>query len=231
VKGTTNLVPISELAIPMTRGAVIGAVLLAGFILFFVVVAVHNLFNGVALISSILWLLLVGGVIADMYRKNGIRRFLIDFLGAYCRRQFVRAVPRPSGPAEIQFGYKLFGWWFVYFAVSVDKIESVAWHAGQATSFAGRDMNDWSVGLWYDHGEPLKSQRMQQWPHADQDLYGVGPSGEKELTAAFGKSIVSFLRQAGAVLQQGKDENTFVRPRADVQKMAAQCPQNPNAIP
>ncbi len=95
---------------PKSRASVIGAIVLAAFILFFVAVAMHNLFERVALIPSILWLLLVGAVIGGMCKEHGIRRFLIHLLGAYALRRFVWSLPNGNGAAEIQFGYRIFGY-------------------------------------------------------------------------------------------------------------------------
>jgi len=78
-------------------------------------------------------------------------------------------------------------------------------------------MNDWSVVLWFDHGDPVKSQRNQRFRKPDQDVHIVGPSRRKDLTTAFGHSVLEFLRQAGADLVPGEDEFTFVRKAANSQ--------------
>jgi len=130
----TDPAPTSELAIPNSRASVIGAIVLATFILLFVVVAVHNLADGTAPIPSILWLLLVGTVIGGMCKERGIRRFLINLLGAYALRQFIWTLPKGNGATEIQFGYRLLGHRFAYFGVPVNRIDSVEWHTGQASS-------------------------------------------------------------------------------------------------
>ena len=76
---------------------------------------------------------------------------------------------------------------------------------------AGRDLGDWSVALWYDHGDPAKSlaQKKHRWP--DQEVYIVGLTGPKNKVDAFGHEFLNFLRQSGVFLVQGENDRKFVR--------------------
>ncbi len=49
----------------------------------------------------------------------------------------------------IGFGYELFGRPFYYLRVEREWVVSVEMNTGQASHFAGRDMDDWQVALWY----------------------------------------------------------------------------------
>ncbi len=206
---------LSEMRIPRPLGAIIAAWFLTAFIGFFVWLGVYNLWHGAAIIASILWLLLVGTIFGLGCKYEGSRKLLIELLGIYSRRHFVQSLPRENGPAEIRFGYRLLGYPFFYLRVPVDKIESVDWSTGQASHQAGRDVHDWSIGLWYQHGDPEKTKREQQWSRRpEQEVYIVGPPDRKEITTALAQSFLEFLGAAGARLVQGENEHTFVRQRS-----------------
>ena len=72
-------------------------------------------------------------------------------------------------------------------------------------------MKDWSVALWYDHGDPEKSKKHHMLRKPDQDVYIVGPSRPKEVTAALGEDFLSFLRVIGSTLLQGDSDSLYVR--------------------
>ena len=200
-----------ELAVPKQMREVVGAMMLASFLLFFVSLAVYNLLNCAAIIPSILWLLLVGAVLAGFSREKGARPFAIEILGAFSLKHFVRTIHRETGGTEIQFGYRMFGRCHLYLTIPVEKIEHINWSTGQATHMARRDMNDWSIAIWYEHGDPIKSQKQKGSLNPDQDVYIVGTPGRKENVAAFGHALLVFLRGSGASLVPGNNECTFVR--------------------
>jgi hypothetical protein len=208
---------LAELPIPKPLHEVIAVIMFQVFICFFVGLAIQNLAEGVALVGSSLWLLLVGSAIFGACKQNGMRKFMVNVLGTYSRRRFVCAISRPDAPTVIEFGFRLFGIRLLDFVIPVERIETVYWSPGQATSMAGRDMKDWSVAIWYEHGDSAKAEEKADRHKPHLDVYIVGPSRKKELTAAFGRSFVEFLRKAGAALGQGKDEKTFVRATATSQ--------------
>jgi hypothetical protein len=76
---------------------------------------------------------------------------------------------------------------------------------------AGRDMKDWSVALWYAHGDSEKSKKHHMLRKPDQDVYIVGPSRRKEDTATLGIEFVSFLSCVGVLLIPGENDNVYVR--------------------
>ena len=114
-----------ELAIPKSRREVIGVIAFEVFILFFVLLAVHNLFQRVAIIASILWLLLIVAVVWSSCRKDGVKRFLIELLGAYSLKHFVRVVPPESGPARFRSGIGFFA--IVFCTLRSPSIRSKVW--------------------------------------------------------------------------------------------------------
>ena len=67
---------------------VIGVCLMAGFLGFFVVLGIHNLLNGTALIPSSLWLLLVGVIFFGFCKERGIKQVIIEIMGAFARQHF-----------------------------------------------------------------------------------------------------------------------------------------------
>jgi hypothetical protein len=203
--------PILELAVPKRIGAVIGATVLTAFVLFSIFLAIYNLFNWMAIIPSVIWLLLIGWTLISLSKEKGCRRFATEILGAFSLKQFVQAIRRENGLNEIQFGYQMFGNRFLYLTIPIDKIDHVNWRTGQATDMAKRDMNDWHVAVWYDHDNSIKSQKKAKWRHPDQDIYIVGPSGRKQEITNFGHALLDFLRKSGASLVQGNNECTFVR--------------------
>jgi len=136
---------------------------------------------------------------------------MIDNIGALVGRQFVEATPRAVTPGEIRFVFKVLGHRFIHCSIALNAIESVEWDAGQATDRIGRDMNDWTVILWFDHNDAAESLRRRRLPKPDQEVYVVGPERRKKTTEAFGLSFVEFLRAAGVILVPGEKENCFVR--------------------
>jgi len=197
--------PILELPVPKFKRVVIGAIMLAAFILFFVLLAIYNLCNFTGIIPSTIWLLLVGIVL------GGWKKFTTDILGTFSRKEFIRAIRRDDGKTDFEYGFRLFGRWFSYFTVAVGKIETVKWNTGQASHFAGRELDDWSVAIWYDHDDPVKSQNALSFKKPDQDLYIIGMSGAKAETAALGQSVLNLLRKSGATFTQGENDCAFVR--------------------
>lgn len=199
--------------VPKSLGMVIGAVVLTAFLTFFVLLAIYNLLNLAAIVSSILWLLLVAAAIFGFCKEKGIRQTAIEILGAFAVKEFIWSVKGESNCRKILFGYKFCGKRFVYREISVPKIESVSWSTGQASSLAGRDVNDWSVAIWSDHDDSERSQRRRKLKYRkpDQDICIVGPTGRKEDAAAFGLKLVEFLRESGAQLLPGDNDSSFFR--------------------
>ncbi len=194
----------AELPVPKRRvevvGVLFGIALMGGFVLFFVGLAVWNLVHGVGLIQSGVWLLLVGAVTWGCFQgSGGWRLLLIKFVGLFTTRHSIVHVADGDRPAEVWFGYRVFGRRFDYVRVPVDKIKSVDWHTGQLSDQAGRDVNDWRVMVWFYREK------------AGRDLHFVSSEGPKEDVAAFGLELVAFLRDAGAKLVEGDDDCAYAR--------------------
>ncbi|MHC4911379.1 MAG: hypothetical protein ACYTE5_00025 [Planctomycetota bacterium] len=208
----------SEMSIPKPTGEVIAAWVFTAFIVCFVTLSVSNLLNRVAILPSILLLLLVAAVVWAGCGEEGMRQFLINILGSFASKHFAESISGTKHPTEIRFGFRLLGHRYFYLTIPLDKIETVEWDTGQATDLAGHDMNDWHITIWFDHDDPSKSQKQQDWHRKpDQDVYIVGPHRRKEDAVAFGRSLLDFLRQAGASLVKGQDECSFVRKAPDTE--------------
>lgn len=197
-----------EMPIPKPYSEVILSIVLTSFVLFFVSLAILNLVDRIAVIPSILWLLYVSLIIQFRCKENGIYGFFINFLGKFSLRQFVER----NQTTEIRFGYQLAGYRLLYFKIPVNKIESVEWKPGQASERAGRDMNDWYVSLWFDHDDPIKSQKKLGLRKPDQDVYVVSSARRREDTEFFGMAFLNFLQESGVFLSPvGEDKTTFSR--------------------
>jgi hypothetical protein len=170
------------------------------------IMAMLNLITGTAVIVSGIWLIFISIMIWKACKNaGGLHKYLVNRLGEIAGRKFVESTSYKKAPTEIRFGYELFGHRFIQLVVKTDTIESVEWDKGQASGMTGRDMNDWSVYLWFDHNDPAKRKSWSR--KQDQEIYVVGPSRRWEDTDAFGRSFVDFLRAAGAILV--KSDNVF----------------------
>ncbi len=205
-----------ELRVPKTLreevGAVVGTIMLTAFVVFFVWLAIYDLLNSVAYIPSILWLALVGTIIFGFLKEFGPKQVLIEVMGFFAPKQFIWTVPRDDTTKEIHYGFQVFGHRFSYWKIPADKITEVYWNTGQTTHQVGRDMNDWSVVVWYEHNDPAKTLKREKYSkNPDQELYLIGPPGKKEDTTAFGHSLLDLLRKSGVSLIPSEDECHFQR--------------------
>jgi len=210
--------PVPRLPLPPDGGAC-GVVFAALFVGFFVALAVYNLiaFGTVPMcacgtVASAVWLTLVAYCLALALWQVGLWGSVVALLGPFSHRQFVDARHTDDGTV-IGFGYQLFGRRFYYLRVTTDRITSVDMSSGQGTALAGRDMNDWSVALWYR--DPTALARVL-WPGSPSDeVYIVGPARAREETAELLAVVVAFLRAAGCDLQPGESETEFRHDRGD----------------
>ena len=207
---------------PGSGGAVFHTVFYT-VVVFFVAVAISNLvdYESVplyAVISSVLWLLIVAFHIKEgISDEGGLRLFIIYRLANLSAHQFVEIIPRHGDDLMVRFGFTLLGRDFNHLQIRRAKLASVAWSWGQATSLAGRDMNDWQVIVGYDC---KLSTRWTLGPSESDDpeqaVHIVGPEGPKHEAAALGGSLVDFFRSAGIELHPTKDECGFTtRKQAD----------------
>ena len=205
--------PDLEMTIPKARSDTVWESVFTFIVVFFSILGIVNLTNRVAIIPSSIWLIFVASIIWNGCREAGsVRRYLADRIAIFGGRAFVLYPSDQGNPARIRFGYELFGRRVFQRDVRVDRIESVVWNPGQATSMAGHDMKDWHVVLWFDHCNPEKSKKDHMLHKPDQELHIVGPSRRKEDTSALGHEFLAFLRKAGVQLTQGEADNVYVRP-------------------
>lgn len=204
----------AQMTIPKSRSEVVFNVILSAIVVFFLLLAVFALLIQVAIVASCLWIVIVAAMVsATCKSEGGFRKFLINRLGDVVGRKFVET----STSGEIRFGYQLLGYRFLQRSVSLNKVASVEWSPGQASGMAGRDMNDWIIGLWFDRPDPIK-RKNKTYLKADQNVYVVGPSRRKEDTRSLGLSFVAFLCSAGLTLVEDEKENCFVRIRDGIPK-------------
>lgn len=225
-----SAMPHFEMTIPKSRSEVFWTGFFSLIAVAFSILALLNLANLITVIPSVLWLVIVTWILWSGCREaGGARRYMIDWLAAFAGRRFVLSSPETARPTCIRFGYELFGHRFYQKDVEIEAIESVEWSPGQATSMAGRDMKDWSVALWHDHGDPERSKKRHMLRKPSQDVYIVGPSRCKEDTAILGREFVSFLDKIGVRLRQGTDDNLFAKETPREEKI--QQNRGANALP
>jgi hypothetical protein len=161
--------------------------------------------------ASVMWLLLVGAMVLETCRQEGgPLQFVINRVASLFAVGFVEVVRTEGGGSVVRFGGLMFGCRFPRLEVRLDGIVSVGWHTGQASALAGRDMNDWSVVVWFDFGAMTLS-KARRWPHRGQDVHCVGPSGPRAEAAELGARLVELLRGAGAALAPTEGGVKFVR--------------------
>jgi hypothetical protein len=189
-----------EMPIPKVRSEAVFQCVIFSVVACFTFIASINLSRGEALIASIIWIALVTVATWTACKEaGGWRGFLINHLGDVLGQRFIESVP-----GSIRFGFQCLGHRFIQRSIPLDKVKAVEWTAGQATSMAKRDMNDWTVWLWFEHGNAAKTEAMRKWPgrNPEQDLCGIGPSDRKKRSEMLGLSVVGFLREAGVDLVQ-----------------------------
>lgn len=198
--------------IPKPMGEIIGAVLYTCLVLIISLLSIYNLlrypFVIGSTIASLLWLALIVWYLTSAFMKAGVQQYLTNLYGYYACGHFIESIRQNNLPAKIRFGYRLFGHRFYYLSLPVDRIKRVEWSTGQASSLAGKDMNDWSVVIWYGHDASMERTTVP-------GIYIVGPARRKTDTAAFGQDVIRFLNDAGVMLLAEKDHCTFTRQHDD----------------
>lgn len=163
-----------------------------------------------AIVASVLWIGLMVVVITwNIWEAGGVRHYLINCLGNYSHRHFVRANP-PTGKAEtVLIGYSLLGRDWICLEVDSKAISTIEWCAGQGSALSGRDLNDWNVVLWY---HPPRGKKIRYPSIRQEELFIVGPFGPRSTVEEFGKQLVEFLIGAGVKLQPGRNNCEFNTP-------------------
>ena len=174
---------VPRLIIPRARRDVVVVVIGMTIVATFFALAVWNLLREIAVISSTLWLLLVALGIVNGIREWGLRGFVAGTLGAFSRYQVLVV----RDPSTLETGFRLFGLDIVEHRIAAEDLIAIRWNKGQASDMAGRDVNDWSVLLWYRD------------PKADgkQAVLPIGSARAKAVTEELGRRIIAFLDQTG----------------------------------
>ena len=205
-----RLTSVARMDIPRSSSAVFDIVV-STFLGLFVAVAISNLvdYESVplyAIILSVLWLLIVAtGFTFSIQDDRGLRPFIINRVANLSAHQFVEIIPQQGDDLMVRFGFTLLERDYTHFQIRRAKLASVEWSAGQATSLAHEDMNDWSVHVAYDCKGAYREEAM----------HFVGISGPKHEAAALGGSLVDFFRSAGIELHPTKNECEFTTQKQD----------------
>lgn len=204
--------PATRMELPRPDGAIFIAIF-STIIAFFVAVAFYNLahyrvFPVYAIVLSIIWLLIVtASVYCGITEEHGVRNFVCNRMAPFSRHHFVEALQRAGAGQVVRFCFTFFNRRFTLLEIPSSKIASIKWSAGQATSLAGRDMEDWHVVVWY-HRNGSK-----RWTTADdyreEALHIVGPSGPKTKTARTGQALVAFLESRGVIFVPASNKCEF----------------------
>lgn len=164
-------------------------------------------------VAAVFWLALVIFVAGAALYVLGPRALFAVLLGRFSLRHFVEAEGE-GGRIVIRFGFELNACRYCRFRVEGEQLIAVEMGTGQATELAQRDMDDWSVALWYRTQRRWHRSRQPRY-HDDEDVYIVGASGPKQDTAQFLAVFIAFLRAAGVELRPGEGENEFLATPSD----------------
>jgi len=180
-------------------GVLVSAVIFTVVMIVSVAMATQNLVNRVAVIPSSFWLLVLATVFIINMREAGFRSLVLSMLDAFSRRQVLRVSIGSEGRTELGIGFRLLGRDLYPLIIPVQSLVSLYWSAGQASDMAGRDCDDWSVVLWYLHGnaeERAKQERIGLRRPGQHPVI-IGPSRPRSVTEALGQQVVQFLSENG----------------------------------
>ncbi len=179
--------------------------------LFFSWLSVYAILNGFAVVAPTLWLVIFGLMVGSDILGNGIWRWPVDCLGMLIGREVIWYRLNEPSVERIYFGLRVFGVRLAHHSLAVPSIETVDWGAGQGTGMVGRDMDDWYITIWFDHGREKKRRRRKKYHRPDQDSLCLSLDERKDRVESFAMDLVEFLREAGAHLVKDGSENRFVR--------------------
>lgn len=163
--------------------------------------------QAVSVVGACIWLLIVSyGVFGYCRDWGGLREASLDLLEVFAWLQFVECLADASDKVVVRFGFSIFGFRFLRLRVAVNKISRVEVGVAQGQGFG-------IVLVSYDHDELEPTHRRRRARHrgTGAGLYTVGPSMGWERVVRLGRSLVKFLRDAGAKLSRAEDGYTWVR--------------------
>ncbi|NQZ68746.1 MAG: hypothetical protein HRT89_11830 [Lentisphaeria bacterium] len=197
-------------------------ILLSGAIMIFILLlfvgwtswlAINNLFwserSLVPVVSSVLWLMIVGICVFSIISDQGVKRAAVCILGVFSLDHFIDISGNDFSDRLVGYGFRCFGSRFYFDRVPLDRVTLITWSTGQTSFHAGRDMDDWHVAIWYKPTPPQKS-RVPFGRRSEEDLFILDLWGPKMRIAEFGKCIVELMIAANHSLVQGKDDCSFV---------------------
>lgn len=145
-------------------------------------------------VASVIWIVFtVWCVWVSISMDGGFQRWAIARLGQFGCKHFVWIDRVEGEPPRILTGFRWGRRRFFYYSFPTVELQKVSWNFGQASARSRQEMADWSVTMWFDPTEP----RSRWWSDAYRGQYGFGFQGEKARVAAFGESLVAFLRRTG----------------------------------
>jgi hypothetical protein len=207
----------NEIRMPRTFRVLLNAIMGSCVLVLFVGgaswLAIHNLWTDRSLVSvvpSSLWLMVVAVfVFAGISGAQGVRRAAVCILGVFSLDHFVDINGDEAPDQLFGHGFRCFGRPFYFDKVPLSRVTLVEWSMGQASSHAGRDMDDWSVSVWYKPTPPHRP-RYPFGRRPEEDLFILGLWGPKARIAAFGKCVANLMIAAGLPLVQSEDDCSFV---------------------
>ncbi|HSY48813.1 MAG TPA: hypothetical protein VLC46_08385 [Thermoanaerobaculia bacterium] len=189
----------SELRVPKGVGVLIAAVLGSSVIGTFLTLAARNLFHGVAVLPSALWILLLTFVAGAGIRESGLRGFCVATLSAFSRSQVLRVSTNCGEQKVLEIGFRLFNRTVIERKILADDLADIRWNTGQASDMAHRDVGDWSVVLWFWHRDHDRETREKQLGlrRPGQAALIIGPARAKRVTEELGSRVLKFLNESG----------------------------------
>jgi hypothetical protein len=124
--GATTMAERSEMVISNLSGETVWIGLCCNIAMAATLVAALNLFFRVEYVASCIWLAFMAWIIwGTCMDQGGLRQWLIWFVGVYVPIHFVESTQQGAEVTQLRLGYRLFGIRLFYFAVPLQKIETV----------------------------------------------------------------------------------------------------------
>ena len=138
----------------------------------------------ITIAASLAWLLIiVASIRAAISDDGGFRQWLFFRINDVSRRHFVEVSSTEHETPRVRFGCMWFNCSIYILEIPIKAVSSVDWRTGQASSLAGRDMNDWHVTIWYRHPGRIKAKPF--WVRSER-LHIVSYFGSRTTIELFG---------------------------------------------
>lgn len=182
----------------MGRGEFIAVVVGTPILVGASALALSNLINRVALLPSAVWIALMLFVLTVNIREAGFRPFCTSLLAAFSRRQLLRVCSGPDG-STLEVGFKFLGSKVVQRRIQAGDLVALEWKTGQASEMAERDVGDWSVIVWYRHGDSTReiAERERGLRRPGEVPLIIGPARPRQITESLAHRTLAFLHDSG----------------------------------